>query len=453
MRARIVAVVVAMLFVAAVAVCQEETSTYASASDLAASLTNISQTAVTRDNHVSLFLTQLQLAPLDPPPAGADPIRYALVVDVNLIPDAGEKGETYSYVLDQPVEQTANASAIANLAAAFRTIFSNRPLKAFREIQIEVHLIRLDGEERERFAKVAGLFGSVVQKSMFGPLVGVLGIMPDAGQSSKVLAFDGRFLIPTNYWAHQNARRNGFPTISNDEAIALAFQVASPKNNTNVVSFLKNTANKISQVVVGKSVVKNVDNVQGVAVFTFTKNQFSPVPRSLSDSLMQIKSGVESTDLPADFDGWMGNTSFLFKNLEPDLPPAGRESVATFLELAKLYRDYRSIDEADAPDALATKKLLNRFQAWLTQSGVRLQQQSQSGPRVQGVYTASSAGDLYPVIIYPYGLTDPLIVSAVLWQLKLHEFVAAQAATDPNVKLAKYTFKVNVATSSAKTGA
>lgn len=446
----------AFVFLLTTAVLQAgDASTFASPSDLAASLTNISQSAITRDNYVSLFLTQLQLAPMETPAPGSEAVKYALVVDVNLLPDAGEQGETYSYVLDQPVEQLASASAVANLAGAFRTIFSNRPLKAFREIQIEVHLIRLDAAERERFAKVAALFGSVVQKSMFAPLANVLGVSPDAAPESKVLAFDGRFLVPTNYWTHQNAKQNGFPIISNDEPVAIAFQLASPRNNTNLVSFLKNTTNKIAQVVTGKSVVKNVDNVQGFAVFTFTKSQYSPVPHSLNDSLMELKSGAESMDLPNNYDGLLGNTKFLFHNLEPDLPSAGRESVATFLDLANLYQEFRKVDESDTPTDAEVAHVINRFSAWLSQSNTRLQQQALSGPRVRGVYASNAAGaEIYPIIVYPYGLTDPLLVSSVLWQLKLHAFVAQRIkAGKPNIQLTKFAFSESSPTKVASGGA
>jgi hypothetical protein len=119
---------------------------------------------------------------------------------------------------------------------------------------------------------------------MFQPLLTVLGISNSQATAPKVLAFDGRFLVPANYWAHQDALRSSLPALTNDEPIAIAYKLSSPVGNTNIVAYLKNGANRISQLVNGKSVLPNAEQVQGFATFLFTKNQFSPVPASLNDS-------------------------------------------------------------------------------------------------------------------------------------------------------------------------
>ncbi len=434
------------------ALSEEAPTTYDSSSELAATLTSVSRSAVTRDNHISVFLTHFQLAPVETPTESSEPTRYALVLDLNLLPDSGTNGESYSYVLEQPLEVSPGTNEAASLSSGFRTILSNASLKNVREMYIRIQLIRLDAAAREQFTKVASLFGSIVQRSMYAPLLSVLGIDPSApSDQTKVITFEGRFLIPTNYWTHQNARRTGLATITNDEPIAIAFQSRSPRSNTNVVSFLKNTINKIGSVVAGKQVLRNYDNVQGFAALTFTKNQYSPLPRSLGDSLDRIKASAEQTEIPENFDALMGNTRFLFENLATDMPATEKESVATFLELAKLYADWRKIDEAETVEAQSAKKLVANFQAWLTQSTVRLQEQPEFGPRVKGVYTSTDSGELFPIIMYPYGLSDPLIVSSVLWELRLHQFVAEAAKTNPSIKLAKFTFRPPASTTIAST--
>jgi hypothetical protein len=188
-------------------------STYRAAKDLTLALLADSQRAITKDNAVSLVVTELQIAPMETVPA-----KYAVVVDTELIPTPGERGKTFSLVLDKPVDVGAATAAVARVASAYRSILINEPMMTVREIQLRVNMIRLDADEQQRFAGVAALFGTVANKSMFAPLTQILGLNDDQTRDpKKVLAFDGHFTVPLNYWAHSNARAIGLPVLTNDQ--------------------------------------------------------------------------------------------------------------------------------------------------------------------------------------------------------------------------------------------
>ena len=114
-----------------------------------------------------------------------------------------------------------------------------------------------------------------------------------------MLAFDGHFSIPLNYWTHSNDKRNGFPVLTNEQPIVLALQVEIPRNNTNVVSYAKNLTNRLSQIVNGSNVVTNHDTIQATANFVFTKTQYDPLPKSLRTQLQHLRQSLEATTIAA----------------------------------------------------------------------------------------------------------------------------------------------------------
>jgi len=434
--------ILCLLFSSAPPACSQLNQEYSSAHELGVSLINESQRAITRDNSISLVLNEIRVSPSD-----LTPTRYALLIEATLLPDAGGTEKTFSLAYDKPIEVRANSAALAKTAASSRTLFTNVDLAAAKEIEVRIYLVRLDQAEQKVFSDVASLLGSVAQKSMYGPLVKILGLDPSEDpQNTKLLAFQGRFVVPVNYWAHSNIQHLGLASLTNDEPIAIVLEGDLPRANSSLASYLANKANLISQLVSDRNVIKNSDKIEAAAVLTFTKAQLEPLPKSLTKSLERVRHDLDATFLADEASKIIENANNLLLIMEDDLSSAGFASSLTYVDLARIYMKFRQYRLRGVEDASARDSILKDFREWLAQSQGTLHQDPSSGPRIKNVYSLLTT-QRYPVIVFPYALTDNLIIATIAWETKLHEFASSSlSSTAPlPVKVEDFTFSATVA--------
>jgi hypothetical protein len=205
------------------------------------------------------------------------------------------------------------------------------------------------------------------------------------------------------------------------------------------VSFVKNLANKASQIVNGSDVVKNYDTVQAFATFTFTKTQYDPLPKSLTAEFQRLRRLVEATTISASAGQQLTNVNNLLNYMDADVPAVAQANSHVYLDLADTYMKYRQYRADATADPAKRDAVIRQFREWLSQSPTTLSQEPTKGPRVGSVYSSTN-GQRYPILVFPYALTDDLIVSAVAWQLKLHDFVAHTTPLPTGLAVEDFSF-------------
>ncbi len=386
---------------------------------------------ITRDDALTLFIKELELAiPNDS--------RY--LVDI-LIECYGEEGQVtpvkkYSYAFNrtEPIPEGGT-----KLTVDYTPIFKDIDIKEVHHLSVAVTLTKVEEDEVKRLEKILNKYVDQAFKVLpIGDVLSdIIGFDDDTKTKRKEFCFKANYAIPMNFLEYHIHIEKDVPVLSNGVSQIITMQTERPIENNSLTSKVKDFLRSGGKILTGKQYVMDVDfeKIKGYCELSFSKDFNANIPAYMERSLVKLVESIEYRNTDSIKENIADSENKLEEFLEDSHNnQRGYNNVKLLIELTKTMELMYEAEGIDGNDS----EVISKFKSWLKSASAKSATNNFTQIFYKNTYTPEydSIGKVakeYDGVIYiPYSLGNEFIEQVITFQQTLHEFTANYFKDNPS---------------------